>query len=676
MRNKIGLVLAIFMFLGMAIVFGATPTVRNTYDNAFSFMATIIDDYNTGDYAYVTGDSETPVALGRVSFSRNGYVYCVVEQNIGGRRPEVGDFIMHASGDIIKKYKKVQTDDKFLNDVNTQKIQDAVDSSKKDDTKNTAPVDKKQNTSSRSPNSPRSDKNDIPISRIGTSDSQGAIDIQVSNDNRGLISLKAENAPLSRVLQELADKTGSAVYVDTSVESGMRDIYVTYSFKQESMEAGLSDLLGAYGLTYFRNGGSFRVVSKDSEENAGGSGEIQIEKIHLSYVDADTMRDILLSMDLHPAPEVVKAYVGPMHPEAASSLAVGGDKNWTNRDMPNEQVVTARKDFLLVKADKEVITEIRKVVKLVDVAPKQMIIKTIVLEVDRNNIRDIGADNIRFPSLGKFGTAIFSGDMANGALKMSVASRKVLETSSSTLYADIHALILDQKAKIINNPTITTLDGQPAIIRVGKEIPIESTSVEVKDGINLTATQVDYRHIGMSMYVLPRIDPDTNQISLLLHPSLSEIESEFKMNYKDSATNGVFGMIDSLMGTNISGTVGDAGSGPPKEAFPNIIVRETNSIVRVENGEEVIIGGLIRRENKTRVKKVPFLSDFPIVGGMFRRQQDYMDEQELIIILVPYIVDSLNKDEKIQSPVYDLIYQDYGKINQKLKKDKNKDAEK
>ncbi len=666
MRAKFQIYILIIFIICIASSAAKAEVVRNDYDNGFAFMTSLTDDYPVGRLVLVMRNDKTPVALGRVDFARNGYVYCKIEDVFGNRRPITGDLVSIPTEETLRSLNKSPDDLKLLNTLSSS-LQDKNQQVKTPVANTTAGKSPDTQTS-------RSQRNDIAIGSIGAQDTEGSLEISVSNDNRGLVSLKAVNVSLYRILKELAEKTGSNIYFDPSLESSLYSTRVTFSFSKQSVEAGLTDLLGSYGMKYFRNGGSFHVISKGATAQAESDEPVEIEKIVLSYTDADTMRDIILSMDLHPAPEVVKAYVGPMHPDAVQTLDVAGGKNSTKRDMPNEQVVTARKDILLVKATKDVIADIKKIIKLVDVAPRQLIIKTIMLEVDRNNVSDVGADSITFPTLGKYGTASFSGDMdpnsIAGSLQISVASKKTLETATKTLYADLHAMILKQKAKILNNPTISTLDGMPAVIRVGKEIPIESTTVEVKDGINLTSKDVDYRHIGMNLYVLPRIDPDTNKISLLLHPSLSEIETDFKNYFKQSPTNGVLGALNSILGTglNTSALSSLSTASGSNDPTPDIVIRETNSIVRVDNGEEVIIGGLIRRENKTRVKKVPLFGDMPVLGGLFRREQNYVDEQELIVILVPYIVDSLQKDDKVDSPIYDLIYQDYKHINEKKKK--------
>jgi len=137
---------------------------------------------------------------------------------------------------------------------------------------------------------------------------------------------------------------------------------------------------------------------------------------------------------------------------------------------------------------------------------------------------------------------------------------------------------------------------------------------------------------------------------------------------------GLMDMVDSIAGTeygaNAQGAITMLDSALPQS--PNIIARESNSIVQVANGEEVIIGGLIRRDNKTRVKKMPLLGDMPLIGNLFRRQSDYVDEQELIIIMVPFVMDKLPGDEKIGAPVFDMIYKNYSDINEE-KRLKNKD---
>lgn len=685
-----------FAFVALACVTGLAGIgniVENVYDEAFSFMAYSQENYSEGQKVVVTREGVGLVAIGRVKYSRYSYVFCELESVVEGLEPERGDTVTVAeladkaiqnamAGDAqlmeliegtgkekeqkeeVRKIRVVDTDD----DVEYQVARD-------------------RDTYFRDPSTGyivRYADDDVAERRLMVNYTprrisegeyeyvvrgDGYVNIEAVDERRGLYDLDARDVTLGYLLREVAFKTDIDVYVNPSAEEDIYSTVVDYSFSGRTIESGLQELLKEYDLAYYRNGGSFHIAFEESvkedyeayQERVKDYGPIDIEKIQLFYTDADTVKDIIMSMDVQPPPEVVKAYVGPMHDQPAESLSVGGRSgSESERMLPNEQIVTAKKDFLLVKGTKETLKQVNDIVELVDVKPTQLIFKALILEVDRNNVHDYGADYTVLPTLGRYGVALFDGSFDTGQMWVGLASREQFdENHSETLYTLLHSLLQQQKAKILNNPTITTLDGQPAVIRVGKEIPMASSNTTVNEGSVVSTSQVDYRHVGMTLHLLPRVQPKTGEISLMIHPILSEIEKEFREHYKESENHGIIQLFNSILGTGGS----PSRYGDPSY-YPNIVVRETNSMVRLKDGEEVVIGGLIRRENKTRVKRVPLLSEIPLAGELFRHTHEYVDEQELIIILVPYIVDELEDDESLKTPGYDLLYRNYDDINE------------
>ncbi|HOO56198.1 MAG TPA: hypothetical protein PLN69_05195 [bacterium] len=648
---------AMTVFLSLCLILTsqiilAESKIESVYPNAFTFLTGSSSDFMRGDAVLVIRKENVYVATGKVSYTRSGYVYCDITESFLGRTPWHGDSVIKADAELIKIARAVSARE--------QDMDGASHYHSPSEYNQTAPAAANIRNS-------YSYVNSVPVASMEYRNaSPGELSIFTADDNRGLVSLQAREVPLDRLLREYAETTGIEIFVEPSALPQIDRSIVTFSFDRESVEAGLSMVLKKFMLMYFKQNNEFHIISEhaESHEDYLAKHEYVIEKIKLNFADAETVRDLIISMDLHPAPEVVKAYVGPIHPGAGQSLFTGEMIDYdSSRVLPNEQIVTAKKDILLIKATEETMKEIHRIVELIDAAPKQVMIKALLIEVDRSNKDDVGADLALFPSFGRYGGSIFNGSMGDdGKLMVGVATEKIMKESYDEFITLLHANLLRRKAKIINNPTIATIDGQPALIQVGKEIPLRQTDTTVNEGTMFSSSEINYRRVGMSLYVLPRIhDSDgRNDISLLLHPVVSQLESEFMDQYKDTQRGGLLGAFDMILGTSrASKTESDGGS------YPNIIVRETNSIVRVGNGEEIIIGGLIRKENKTKVKKVPLLGDLPLVGNFFRHQQDYIDEQELVIILVPYLLDELKSDERVKAPAFDLLYEDYDRINEK-----------
>jgi type II secretory pathway component GspD/PulD (secretin) len=152
------------------------------------------------------------------------------------------------------------------------------------------------------------------------------------------------------------------------------------------------------------------------------------------------------------------------------------------------------------------------------------------------------------------------------------------------------------KANIISNPRITTMDNREASIIVGKEIPLI-----VADEAGNPITQLT--KIGIILRVTPHVNADRT-ITLDLHPEVSELQSEA------TAQGGVI-----------------------------ISMNEADTRVNVKNGETAVIGGLIKNVRSTYRRGVPVLKDIPFLGALFSSSSVAERKQELVVFVTPTIVE-------------------------------------
>jgi type II secretory pathway component GspD/PulD (secretin) len=166
---------------------------------------------------------------------------------------------------------------------------------------------------------------------------------------------------------------------------------------------------------------------------------------------------------------------------------------------------------------------------------------------------------------------------------------------NGSLEATLTMLEKENKASIISNPRITTLDNMEARILVGKKIPLI-----VSDEAGNPITQLTT--IGIQMTVTPHINAD-GQITLDLHPEVSDLAAQ-------ATVQG--GII--------------------------IVTSEAKARVMVRNGETAVIGGLIRNNETEYTTGVPFLKSLPLVGRLFRSMSTSIEKRELLIFVTPRIV--------------------------------------
>jgi len=293
----------------------------------------------------------------------------------------------------------------------------------------------------------------------------------------------------------------------------------------------------------------------------------------------------------------------------------------------------------------------------VDKRKKQVLIVATIIEASAKNILDKG---IRWQILGSSGGVAFGatskeglyealskGQFVLGALSTSGVSVNI--GGSKLFFPDLLFLysLLEQGTgfNIISNPKILTLDNQKAIIKVGQEVPYP-TGIKYDVNGNPIITY-DYKYVGLNLDVLPRISEQN--LRLIIKLKVQEISGYL--------TNNVGGINYSV---------------------PITSTRELNSDVIVQNGQTVIIGGLISRKGLNSITKVPILGDAPIVGEFFRYSHKENDKTNLFIFITPYVISSakelsqiMEEHKKLALQLFKQLKKQKEKLNKSTSRNKN-----
>ncbi len=180
----------------------------------------------------------------------------------------------------------------------------------------------------------------------------------------------------------------------------------------------------------------------------------------------------------------------------------------------------------------------------------------------------------------------------------------VFSANSGTFSLLIRALKVQGRMDILNRTQLTTLDNQTANILVGESIPY-STGLAIT---GLTTTSgISYQPTGVLMNVTPRISPD-GRVLMRVQPEVSSLSPN-------------------------SVSVG----GSPEPAF---ITQSVLTTVAANDGETIVIGGLISKSDTKTENKVPWIGDLPYIGTAFRYRSQVKTKKELIVILTPHVVRS------------------------------------
>ncbi|KZX52079.1 type II and III secretion system protein family protein [Stutzerimonas frequens] len=163
-------------------------------------------------------------------------------------------------------------------------------------------------------------------------------------------------------------------------------------------------------------------------------------------------------------------------------------------------------------------------------------------------------------------------------------------------------------AKVLAEPTLTTLTGQQAEFISGGEFPVPITE---DDGIT-----IEFKEFGVGVKFLPVV-LDSGRINLNLNVSVSELSNANSLVLDTG--------LESILGNGVN------------QVIPSLTKRSAQSTVELGNGQTIAIAGLISENTRDFVSRFPGLGDVPVLGQLFRSQQFIHGETELVILVTPYL---------------------------------------
>ena len=413
------------------------------------------------------------------------------------------------------------------------------------------------------------------------------------------LSLNFQNVEVRSVLQVIADFTGLNIITSDTVTGNL-----TLRLKDVPWDQALDIILQAKGLDMRKTGNVVWIAPRDelaTKEKLALEAQQQISEL-------EPLRTESIQLNYQKAESIQKLISDPTQ----KVLSKRGSA-----------VVDARTNTLFVQDTPSKLEEIRALIKQIDIAVRQVLIESRIVEANDTFNKNLGArlgllnrqtagghvapgGSVR--SLGvqtgqaetyaeSFFPDSFSVNLPAAAVAGAAAGQFgfTLFNSSATrfLNLEISALQSDGKGKVISNPRVITADNVEAIIEQGTEIPYQQAT-------SSGATSISFRKATLSLKVKPQVTPDDNVIMTL------EV-------HKDSV-------------------------GQQTTAGPSIDTKQVNTQVLVENGGTVGIGGIFTQTESKTVNKVPLLGDIPILGALFKQQINTNDRRELLIFVTPRIL--------------------------------------
>jgi len=409
----------------------------------------------------------------------------------------------------------------------------------------------------------------------------------------GSFSLDVDGADIRTVVRAIAEFSGRNIVVADNVKKT-----VTVQLKNVGWRDALRTILRSSGLEYTEEGGILRI------DDAA--------KLASEAVDRETARskqEELVPLETR----IIKLNYANAH-ELATSLQASISHR-------GSVMVEGRTNSIIVTDLEDNIAKIEKMAQELDSTTPQIEITAKLVDVDAEALRGIGVtwgvgtkskvwedaagNPVTFPPLtpGNDPSNVLGGQQQTEiADPAAVLNYGIIKTWGG-LEAQLQMLEQHRKANIISNPRITTVDNREAKILVGQKIPLI-----VNDVAGNPVSQL--QTIGIQLKVTPHLTQD-KKIIMDLHPEVSDLSAQ-------STVQG--GVI--------------------------INTSEADTRVMVDDGQCAVIGGLIRTNSSTVRRGIPLLKDLPLLGALFRSDNNVKQNRELIIFVTPKLLNPTAANEK------------------------------
>ena len=277
---------------------------------------------------------------------------------------------------------------------------------------------------------------------------------------------------------------------------------------------------------------------------------------------------------------------------------------------------------VIIIGDPMIIKGLKLIIDELDKEKYQVYVQARIIEINKDNAVDLGVrygfDGAALSAEGlyslaaNFGGAPVQGIVGN-ALAQSLVGSGV--TQGFALGAAVDFLETNGASKSISNPSILCVNNKESSIYVGKTISISTGMVSTASGINNAATTYKREDVGLTLTIKPRVSSN------------------------DKVTLDVSAILENILDDGSKNATGQ----------PVTSKQEVKTQAILRHGESIIIGGLVKNYERNSVSKIPLLGDIPLIGSWLFSSKSKTEEQDnLVVILTPYVIDKSEQLSKLQ----------------------------
>ena len=313
--------------------------------------------------------------------------------------------------------------------------------------------------------------------------------------------------------------------------------------------------------------------------------------------------------------QALQAFLDQANQRVTSVL--GAEAVGTAQRLLDEEVAIVAEPIsnaLLVSASPRYFEQVEAMITELDQPQKQVLIQVLLAEVTLDGSTEWGMEWKSDIDLTEKGVP---GNTANINSRFGLDPSSALGGLTAVLTGDNWGFILramqsDGRLEILSRPQILAVDNMAAQIDVGQMVPVVTGSRVTERGDSINT--FEYQNVGIQLEVTPRINPD-GIVKMDVSPTISSLSSS-----SVAISSGY-------------------------EA-PIINNRSATTTVSVQDGQTIVIGGLISTEDNERITKIPWLGDIPYIGAAFKKTKKTRVRSELLIILTPHVINNPSEAEK------------------------------
>lgn len=428
-----------------------------------------------------------------------------------------------------------------------------------------------------------------------------------------LVNMNVVNGDVRDVLMSLGKIGHASVIIDDKVQGK-----ITVNLKYVPFDDALEIIAQVKGLRYDRVGNVIVVFNRENDKDKSGYkpdlGTVHILK--LKHVKAEDIIDKVAMQIGDQIDKNDKERVEAVNSNVETSNKQSGETQQQNqagkmstskmqRDKALPSYTRVKIDpisnSLVLKCNEKEFSKVQQLVEQLDIKYPEVLLEAKIVSIDKAGQDKLGIDWSwwdKSPAAGQY--------TVDGGLTKSITFGRSDNKHSINTKIALNALFQTDHAKILAKPQIIAMNGRPAFIHVGNSYP----NIEVTRNNNDTIYTVkDYSDDGIILTYIPVINSDGT--------ITASIKTEVSVASKLDASNSV---LQYVLQFN------------RKRAETEIVMQD---------GETIVIGGLINKQELKTVYKVPVLGDLPVLGGFFKNMTSQSDDAEVVIFLTARVVKNI-----------------------------------